>query len=97
MAHTFIARMKIFPEKEAQFIAACEAMEKAVAEHEPEAIIYKFFRIREPNSFAVIESFASEKADIAHQESAHFKKIAPGMIECIDGGWTREFLDPLKK
>lgn len=95
MAFTFIARMKIFPDKEAQFIDACERMEKAVAEHEPDALIYKFYRLREPHSFAVIESFRTEAGDQAHQETRHFKEIAPAMIECIDGGWQREFLDPL--
>ncbi len=96
MTHTFIARMKIFPEKEAQYLEACERMEKAVAENEPGALIYKFYRLREPNSFAVIESFKDEAADEAHQASDHFKEIAPLMIECIDGGWSREYLDPLK-
>lgn len=96
MAHTFIARMKVFPEKEAQFIDVCERMEKAVAENEPNTLIYTFYRLREPNAFAVIESFADEAGDEAHQESAHFKAIVPDMMECIDGTYTREFLDPLK-
>ena len=95
MAHTFIASMKIFPDKEAQFIDACERMQKAVAENEPDALMYKFYRLREPNAFAVIESFKTEAADQAHQDSDHFKEIAPAMIECIDGGYTREYLDPL--
>jgi autoinducer 2-degrading protein len=95
MTFTFIARMKVHPHKEKQFIAACAAMEKAVAEKEAGALLYKFYRLREPNAFAVIESFVDEAADAAHQQTAHFKEIAPGMIECINGGWTREFLDPL--
>ncbi len=96
MTHTFIARFKIFPDKEEPFLAAADEMEKAVAENEPEALLYKFYRLREPNQFAVIESFASEAADEAHQQSDHFTAIAPRMIECIDGGWTREYLDPLR-
>lgn len=96
MTHTFIAKMKVFADKEAQFIDACRRMEKAVAENEPDALIYRFYRLREPHHFAVIESFATEAADAAHQASDHFKEIAPAMIECIDGGWTREYLDPLE-
>lgn len=96
MAFTFIARMKVFPEKEAQFIDTCERMEAAVAANEPNTLIYKFYRLREPHSFAVIESFKSEADDEAHQQSAHFLEIVPDMIECLDGGYTREFLDPLK-
>ena len=96
MAHTFIARMKVFPEKEAQFIKACERMEESVREHEPDALYYKFYRLREPHAFAVIESFKNEAADEAHQQTDHFKEIAPAMIECLDGGYEREYLDPLK-
>lgn len=95
MAHTFIARMKIFPEKTADFIEACQKMEKAVEENEADALIYRFYKLREPNGFAVIESFRTQAADEAHQQSAHFKEIAPTLIECIDGGWEREYLDPL--
>ncbi|MGC6476360.1 MAG: putative quinol monooxygenase [Parvibaculales bacterium] len=96
MAFTFIARMKVFPDKEAQFIETCERMEKAVAENEPNTLFYKFYRLREPNSFAVIESFKTEADDEAHQQTEHFKEIVVDMLECLDGGYEREFLDPLK-
>lgn len=95
MTLTFIARMKVFPHKIPEFIDACERMEKAVSRFEPDTYIYKFYRLREPNAFAVIESFKDEAADKAHQEAPHFKDIAPVMIACLDGGYTREYLDPL--
>lgn len=96
MPHTFLAKFKIHPEKEAAFLAAVEKMEKAVAENEPDALIYKFYKLREPNAYAAMESFKDEAADEAHQNSPHFKEIAPALIECIDGGWEREYLDDLK-
>lgn len=96
MTHTFIARMKVYPNKVTEFIDACERMEKAVKRFEPDTYIYKFYRLREPNAFAVIESFKDEAADKAHQEAPHFKEIAPVMIACLDGGYTREYLDPLQ-
>ncbi|MGF1544921.1 MAG: putative quinol monooxygenase [Parvularculaceae bacterium] len=88
--------MKVHPDKEDAFVELCERMEKAVAEHEPETLHYKFYRLREPHAFAVIESFKDEAADEAHQQAPHFKEIAPGMIDCLDGGYVREYLDPLK-
>lgn len=96
MSHTFIARMKVYPHKISEFIDACRRMERAVAAGEPDTLYYKFYRLREPNAFAVIESFKSEAADKAHQETPHFKEIAPAMIACLDGGYTREYLDPLQ-
>ena len=92
MAYTFIARMKIHPDKETDFIAAAHRMEDAVKQNEPGALIYKFFRLEEDYHYAVIESFVDEAADQAHQQYDHFKEIAPVMIDCIDGGWTREYL-----
>ena len=50
MAFTFIARMKIFPEKKDQFIKACEKLEKAVEENEEGCLYYKFYKLREENS-----------------------------------------------
>ena len=44
----------------------------------------------------LIESFVSEADDLAHQETEHFKEIAAAMIPCLDGGYEREYLDPLK-
>ena len=96
MAHTFLAKFKIFPEKEKAFLAAVAKMERAVAENEPDALIYKFYKLRAPNAYAALESFKDEAADEAHQNSAHFKEIAPTLIECIDGGWEREYLDPVE-
>ena len=95
MTHTFIARMKVFPEIERKFIETCEQMEIAVKKNEPNCLLQKFYRLREPHSFAVIESFASEADDLAHQETVHFKEIAADMIPCLDGEYVREYLDPL--
>ena len=95
MAHTFLAKFKIFPDKEKEFLEAVAEMERAVAENEPDALLYKFYKLRAPNAYAALESFTDEAADEAHQNSAHFKEIAPKLIECIDGGWEREYLDPI--
>ena len=73
MTHTFIARMRVFPEMEEKFIETCEQMELAVKKHEPNCLLYKFYRLREPHSFAVIESFVSEQkggVEAASQQSS---------------------------
>ena len=96
MAFTFIARMKIFPEKKDQFIKACEKLEKAVEENEEGCLYYKFYILREEYTYAVIESFETEEMDEEHQQTQHFKDIVPDLLECLDGTYTREFLDPLR-
>lgn len=96
MSYTFIARFKVYEEKEAEFISTARELEQAVADNEPDVLYYKFHKLREPNSYAVFESFATEAADAAHQESTHFNEIAPRLIACIDGGWEREYFDSLE-
>ena len=93
---TFLARMKIKEGMEDEFIRIARAMTEKVRELEPETLNYEFFKLRdEPRAYAVYEQFASEAAEEAHRETPHFHDLAPGMIDCIDGTYVREFLDPL--
>jgi quinol monooxygenase YgiN len=94
---TFLARMKIKEGKEAEFIRLAKALTEKVHENEPETTAYQFFKLRdEPRGYAVYEQFFNEEAEEAHRNTAHFNEIAPDLIECIDGTYVREFLDPLE-
>jgi (4S)-4-hydroxy-5-phosphonooxypentane-2,3-dione isomerase len=96
MAFSFIARMKVFPDKEAHFVSLCKQMEALVAAHEPGTLGYKFYKLREPYSYAVFESFVDEAAEEAHRAYEHGKPFIADMIHCLDGDYHREFLDPLE-
>ena len=94
---TFLARMKIKEGKEAEFINLAKALTEKVHEMEPETTAYQFFKLRdEPRGYAVYEQFFNEEAEEAHRNTAHFAEIAPDLIECIDGTYVREFLDPME-
>ncbi len=93
---TFLARMKIKQGKEEEFVRIAKVLTEKVKALEPETLNYQFFKLRdEPMGYAVYEQFASEAAEEAHQNTPHFHELAPGLIECIDGTYVREFLDPL--
>lgn len=93
---TFLARMKVKPEKEAEFIALAQRFTAETRANEPGCLAYEFFRLREePNGFAVFESFANAEAEQAHRDSAHFAELAPPLLECLDGTYVREYLDHL--
>jgi len=92
---TFIARMTVKPDREEEFLARCRELERYVRENEPDTLAYEFFRLREPNRFAVLESFRDEAAEHRHMSSATLAQIAPQIAACIDGTWVREFFDPL--
>ena len=93
---TFLSRMKVFAEKEQQFIDCCKKLEAGVHNgSEPNTLLYKFYRLEEPLHYAVLESFTSHEAEEAHLASDTFKAVVPDMIPCLDGGYHREYLYPL--
>lgn len=97
MTLTFLARMKVHPDKEPEFIAHCRKLEQAVRDNEPDCLMYTFYRLEEPHHFAVLESFTDAAADEAHQQTEHFKAIAPALVACLDGPYVREYFYPLEE
>ena len=92
---SFIARMTVKPGKEREFLDCCRQLEAHVNAHEPDTLIYEFFRLREPNRFAVLESFSDEAAEHRHMSSPVLAQVGPRIAACLDGTWVREFLDPI--
>jgi quinol monooxygenase YgiN len=93
---TFISRMTVKPGREQDFVAACNELTTKVKANEPGVIYYEFFKLREPRRYAVLESFPSEELEHAHMNSAWLAAIGPSIVDCIDGTWEREYLDPFK-
>jgi autoinducer 2-degrading protein len=92
---TFLARMKVKEGKEAEFVALARKLTEEVRAKEPDTLAYEFYRLREPRGFAVFESFKDEAAEEDHRDTEHFHRIAPELLECLDGTYTREYLDSL--
>lgn len=94
---SFIARMTVKEGREKDFVGHCQALAKKVAEKEPDVLYYRFFKLREPRCYAIVESFADEAAEEKHMNSEHLAEISPGLLDCLDGdpGYVREYLDPI--
>jgi autoinducer 2-degrading protein len=92
---TFIARMTVKPGLEPQFLGYCRELERHVRASEPEVLAYEFFKLREPNRYAVLESFADEASEHRHMSSAKLAELAPKISACLDGTWEREYLDAI--
>lgn len=92
---SFIARMTCKSEREAEFVRHCRALQDYVRANEPDTLFYEFYRLREPNRFAVIESFRDEAAEHRHMNSKALAEIAPKIAGCLDGTWEREYFDAL--
>ena len=90
---TFLSRMTVKAGREADYERLVKKLTGLTLASEPDAIYYEFFRLREPRRYAVLESFKTEEAEHAHLNSAAFKEIAPGILDCLDGTYVREYLD----
>lgn len=91
MPMTFLARFKVKPEKDAEFVALIADAERIAAD-EPDTLAYKFYRLDDPHAFAVLESFTGPEADEAHQANPANVPIIEKMIACMDGTYVREYL-----
>jgi (4S)-4-hydroxy-5-phosphonooxypentane-2,3-dione isomerase len=90
---TFLSRMTVKAGREADYERLVKRLTEITLKTEPDCIYYEFFRLREPRRYAVLESFKSEAAEHQHLDSAAFKEIAPGILDCLDGTYVREYLD----
>lgn len=93
---TFIARMTVKPEKRPEFIRLCCQMQEHVRASEPEVLAYEFFKLREENRYAVLESFPDEATEHRHMNSKALAEIAPKISACLNGTWEREYFDGLE-
>jgi (4S)-4-hydroxy-5-phosphonooxypentane-2,3-dione isomerase len=93
---TFIARMTCIPEKRPEFIRLCRQLESYVRANEPDTLAYEFFKLREENRYAVLESFRDDAAEHLHMNSKILAEIAPKISACIVGTWVREYFDGLE-
>jgi autoinducer 2-degrading protein len=94
VAYSFLSRFRIKSDRQEEFIALAKQMEGLV-DREPGTLAFKFFRLDEPNMFAVYESFVDEAADKAHMETDHGKPLIEQMVGCMDGSYHRELLHDL--
>ena len=92
---TFISRMTVKAGREEEFVRVCKALTEKVLAHEA-PIFYEFFKLREPRRYAVLESFRSEEDEHAHMATPWLAEYAPTIIDCVDGTWEREYLDPFE-
>jgi autoinducer 2-degrading protein len=95
MSHTFLSRFMVKPDREAEFVSLIPQMEANSAE-EAGTLGYKFYRLETPHQYAVFESFVDAAADEAHQANDRNKPIIERIIQCLDGGYVREYLLPIE-
>ena len=90
---TFLAHIKIFEGKEAEFEEVSRTMYEATHRAEPHCRRYEFWRGAEPRSYYCLESFDDFLAFMNHQTSDHHEAPDFGsLLETIELEW----LDPVQ-
>ena len=79
-----------------EFVGLCKMLEEYVRANEPDTLSYAFFKLRDENRYAVLESFRNEAAEHLHMNSKFLADTAPKISACLIGTWEREFFDPLE-
>ena len=96
-AISFLARMIVKPGREDEFLKLARNLEENVRTKEPDTLYYRFFRLREPRHFAVMESFNDAAAEEKPMNSDYLAETAPPLLDCLEGDppYVREYLDPI--
>ena len=90
---TFIAKIKIFEGKEAEFEEVAKMMYRETHTHEPTCLRYEYWRGAEPRSYYCMESFENFVGFMEHQVSPHHEAPDFGsLLEEIELEW----LDPIE-
>jgi len=86
MAIGVIARLKIQPGKNAEFVAVFKEMEAAVKANEPGNNFYSLHQsATDENEYIVLEQYVDQAAMDAHGQSEHFKTIGAKMGPFMGG------------
>lgn len=94
---TFLARMTVKAGREDEFVRLAKQLTEKVNANEPDTLAYEFYKLRdEERGYAVYEKFSSEEAEQAHQKTDYFAKLAPPLVDCLDGPYVRTYLDPME-
>ncbi len=80
---------------ERDFERLAQQLAGIIRDREPGVLQYEFFRLREPRTYALLQSFESREAEQAHLNGALLAEHGPGLLEFLVGDYNREFLYPL--
>lgn len=93
---TILVRVRIKPDRLAQFEAIERDMAAATHANEPDCLRYECWRAAAPNSYYVLLGFRNAAGFYNHQISKWHEAHLDGLYECFDE-FELEFVDPVKE
>lgn len=94
MSTTFIATLKVKPEREAEFEALQAELSALTHEAEPGTLVYDVIKDRErQHTYIVYARFSDEAAFQLHQASGFHDRLVPPILACVDGEMDLRLFD----
>lgn len=92
-AKSFIATLRVKPEKRDDFIALQTELKSLVHEHEPEVWVYEVLQAEDDeNLFYCVATFRNEAAFDHHMQIDFHDRLVPPILECLDEDMQLAFL-----
>ena len=83
-AKSFIATLRVKPEKRADFIALQTELKRLVHQREPDALVYELLQSEDdPNLFQCVATFRDEAAYEKHMSIDFHDRLVPPILECL--------------
>jgi quinol monooxygenase YgiN len=83
-AKSFIATLRVKPEKRAEFVALQTELKHLVHQHEPDALVYELLQSDDDeNLFYCVATFRDEAAFEHHMHIDFHDRIVPPVMECL--------------
>lgn len=94
----FIARLRVAPDKAADFVALQQKLAALTYANEPDTYVYDLLRSQaDPNVYVVIATFKDEAAFQHHQTTPFHDELVPPIMACLAGDMELEMLDCLTR
>lgn len=84
MMYSFIAKLVVRPERQAEFEALQIELKGLTLDQEPDAHVYEVLRSADdPLTYFVIASFTDEAAFKVHQDIDFHHRLVPPLLDCL--------------
>jgi quinol monooxygenase YgiN len=87
-------RVRVKPEKRAEFLRLMTELRRNVREHEPDTLVFEILAGADENEFVFFECFSDEAAQQRHQDMPYHVAISPAGYACLAEDPLIEFMRP---
>ena len=87
-------RVRIKPEKLAEFIGLVRELRQQVLANEPDTLVFEILQGPQPEELVFFECFTDQAAQQRHQNQPYHLAMSQAGWACLDGDPVIEFMEP---